>query len=293
MNKNINQLEIKTNKSNIIIIILIVVIFALGAYIIYDKLVSKMFNNKESVTTNEKIETQNIDNKDNVKDDNVNDDNVNSDKIVQLDINSSLVLSLMDMLKIDDTNWDVSGYFFTENKIDSSNLNNQIKLILGYQSNVKNVIINGNISDDEEISLKTINSLKMKTAIQRIFGQNITYFNEDITLSPCYASKYDKNTDSYIPTLEGCGGTLLPSYSSQIYKAEQTSDLIKIYNYALYILPSTSKVNVYKTDKKTLLGTVNYDDSLSNLFSEGDSYIFTFKQNSDGTYYWLSSEMID
>lgn len=253
-----NLRQESNNRISLSFIFLILVIIGLVIYIIYDK-----------KTNNENING-------------VDDNNVGNEKLdaKQLDISLEIVKKLDNMVKLKSTVLDVQGYFYSKDKILASDVNNQIKLIIGGE-------INNELYGDENMTFISVS--QMDSAIKSVFGSDVTYINEDIN-DPCHHAIYDATNQKYI--LEyGCGGTLLPFFSDSIVKAEQTSDTINIYKKVLYVeLSETNeegvfKKNIYKPNKSKLIKTINFEQNIEDYYSEGDTFMFIFKKEKESDYF--------
>ncbi len=202
-----------------------------------------------------------------------------------LDVESEEVKSLIGSISIADIDTELSGYFYTKDKITTADVANQIKLIIGLQRIYYPA---------QEITEVTTEQLDK--AIKEVFGKDVKYTNEPIHGS-CYGSAATYNAADGVYTLTGgCGGTYIPFYSTMLTRAEKIDNTIRISKQVVYVsydneiggMPSPV---IYKTDKKTEIAKLAEGEKIENYLKEGDIFTYTFtKDESSSKYYFTSVE---
>lgn len=163
-----------------------------------------------------------------------------------------------------------------------------------------------------------VSATEIEKNFKKVFGPDTKYTNGDIypdSGNPCFfLGSYNSSKNAYFVATQ-CGGSMPWWWTNQtrLYKAEKNDDYIYTYFYVQPYLvdemrSSGSKAYLYKrqlddnyyTTNKNLLDTpinftkeVDYskvESTINSMMDKGevDTYMFTFKKQSDGKYYFHS-----
>lgn len=181
------------------------------------------------------------------------------------------------------------SYYYTNDKITVDDMDNQVKLLIG----VNNYLSNKN--DGEFLTSMTKD--KMKKELEKIFGQNVNYTDENISAGACYG--FTSTYDNGIYTFNGgCGGLFIPYYEKQITKAIEYDDKLELFVQAIYVNydtdeydgnnDSTFKYVLFDADKKTKIDTISGDNqpNVSNYKDQLSTYKFTFNKDNNNYYFY-------
>lgn len=281
-NENNNILKTKKNNRKYLIIlsVIIILLFITGFTIL------KLMNNN----SNENIDNNLNNNKQDSIDGNQNTDSNNSDnEFVELSTTDEIVNKLMENVKtptmlshnIKDGYYYV--YFYLKDKITIETMDNQMKLLLGFQK----------LNFPNKVTSETL-----KNALTEIFGKNISYFDEEMNIYVC--PKYEYNNNIYT-AYSGCGGAFFPKYDKKIVKSLKYNNKIEIYEQVIYIKykfinneREPSMIELYNADTETKLGETSIDSNQDNFEIYKDklsTYKYTFNLE-DGNYYFYSVEKV-
>lgn len=295
------MIENKKNNSKILIIIIIILSILLLAsisFIGYNMMISKEKNSQESKKQNK----EEIKDKEKVKE-------VTTD--IKLDISNKInnLLSLGYQESNNITDDLISGYYFYDKFIENLEYDNDHKLLLALhktQLSDVNVDINsiGNNQVKEMIknsgdTIKQIdiNNSKLNDIYKNYFGEEIKSFK---SFEDCPSYIYDEATNSYFYSSE-CGGTSSKALiiHKEDYKINGVDLTVKVYFATKSPVESTNEMGNVKItcgiDCDTVVKVIPYqedfkiDDSNKDLF---DSYIFTFKEDDIGNYYFSKIEKV-
>lgn len=150
--------------------------------------------------------------------------------------------------------------------------------------------------------------------MQKVFGPDSDYNIDNSSETYCgYPLFYDSETKSYYGP-QACGGAYFVSFKPilKTYKAELIGDYLYVYDYALinYITSSVDNGTIsllfdsydayqkYENTKSTesaiasVASEKEAQSKLEELINSGkaNTYIWTFKKQSDGKYYYYSSK---
>lgn len=285
----------------VIVILLVAIIIGLCVFIAYDKnLFGIKGEKKESSNAVEKKEDTNT--------------------TKEVDINSDLVKNLVYphnnpgltggyFYNFELKNQSVTDYSRDDLIVASFNWNNQNPEYL-----ICDVDDEGNVTLYDDI-INHSRCIKyseedIKSELYSVFGPDTNYESKTLSMDFCGAPKYyDEKTKSYY-TVMACGG--VPGTISSVrktYKAELNGEYLNIYDYALISfahdsIDGTLLFNDYDSFSKYYptmeVTTGDYvvnneseaQSKLEELINSGkaNTYIWTFKKQSDGKYYYYSSK---
>lgn len=174
---------------------------------------------------------------------------------------------------------------------------------------------NGDVLDykENEIDCRRISADTIKNNFQKIFGIDADYQDANVSLNGCgFLNYYNKDDNSYYVTLN-CGGAYDHVDSvRKTYKAELKNDLLYVYDYAViyHDIPAINSLLVFDSyeEFKNYESSENGDSSkylvnnekeinlkLDELIAthQANTYVWTFKKQSDGKYYYYSSKWQD
>ena len=241
----------------------------------------------------------------------------NKNKTENLDVNNSLVKKLYGyVLKSDDFDHE----FAWQNGLEPASFYKSTKTTFSTLSNMeKMLIVLKNYSSEE---VKTVNKTQVKDMVdiseihdtvqiyenfnkkaKEIFNENNYDWKDYIG---CAGRLEYKNDNYYLFGFDGGGkGSSIGSYS-KLQKAEKNQDYIYLYDKFIYVdfenldmLEGDQKAHVYtEADEKNDIGTESdYPSKVEELYKKYENklktYKHTFKQNEDGSYYWVSSEIYE
>lgn len=245
--------------------------------------------------------------------------NTNSDA-KQLDINSELVQNLYKyILKVNSTS---ELLVYQNQKVTSSNLENITKLMTVFQ----------NINDSEADRIQKekldygeilehyyFNTSTIKNKAKRIFGSDITFNHESFDdLRQRITVYYNNGVYDRSKILQGGGNFLWEQSNQYLEKAEEKGDEIYLYDKYVHILDhedNYSISDIYNaSDKKVKIAenielskeikeikdlpvseyNQKFIEKIEKLTNKKlNTFKHTFKKNTDGTYYWVSTEILD
>ena len=282
----------KSNKSSkgsmIGFIISIILIIALSGYIIYDKFIS---NTKQE---------------ENIQEDNIaNQKEENEVSRENIDITGQRVTNLMNIT--DATNnifvGDFFGYFYNSDVYKFSDMSDSDKLSLAwfaYENLYSSIELENTNVTDVSISEDKVNQI-----VKTIFGPDNTYNMVNFYAPACgVLLTYDENSNKFNGPSGVCGGVgWPPKYLTDVVEAYKENDEIIIFQKVLYV-EYKAKGNNYDiayadiynnaSKEKTIQTDIEeneFDNIKTNYIDNGDTYKFTFKKQSDGNYYFYSSEL--
>ena len=232
---------------------------------------------------------------------NMNETNItNVQKTEELDINSKLVQKLYNyILKDNDC---VETIAYQSQKTTRENLENQVKIMTIFE----------NIEDSEADSTKKetldygavlIHYYFKKETIENkakeIFGNDIVIIHESISnLKSMYDVAYNNGTYEKTDILQGGGGFLWEDSTEKLIKAEKNGDEIYLYDKYIHVVRDENNYNINNvynaSDRKVLLAS-NLPISSINIdtIKNANTFKHTFRKNSDGSYYWYSTEPVE
>lgn len=292
---------IKVRLSTVILIILIFILFiALVGVIYYYQ--NKMANNQINLETN-KVNTSNQE---------VEEKNI---EVNTIDINTKQVQNLYnEILKSNviygGEAWDES--FYKDTKVTYNQLINTERIIAVLQAIKDNPTSSINTKsidksklcykDEVEIdsTAKVYSNQLLEATAQKLFGEQ----NQNIqwqTMDNNFGFIYDYIDEQYYAYGYQGGGFGCPVRAcSKLLRAEEDEE--NIYLYDEFIFVENTPINTYyytSSSKKNLIAEVNsYEELdketvLSKYSGKANQYKHTFKKNTDGIYYWYSTEPIE
>ena len=245
----------------------------------------------------------------------ISDDKVhNTANAVNLDINSNQVQALYKYIMNVNDNQEELVYRTT--KVTEKQLNNQLKLITIFQNLSENQADETKSAKDEygNSSVHTyFNKAKVENMAKNIFGNDVTITHESTMIGMGENIDYkDNRYDRY--DYEGGGRTPWETSTSKLIKAEQIGDEIYIYDKYVHLLEVENIVNginhsgsydIYSASDKNVKLSSKVDFDKNNLYGDDEigniekflnqeltTFKHTFKNASDGSYYWYSTEPI-
>lgn len=287
MNENV-VVKTKNNKGLILlVIILIISVIGLAGYIVYDKVISKESDNKEEVTK--------VEEKEEIKD------------ITNTELAKGLHSTLITKDK-------ASGLYF-ENKVTSLEVSNADLIVF----NIKNYLTDNNINLGESEQIKCagdgfetidecgshkINKSDITTYMQNKYNNNIKYeLSKDLNkFYELYGTYVVVSNDETYEIMADSSASGFFFIKSKLVKAEQDDEYVYIYDKAVFCTAGAGSFYFYNmmhdglyssTEEDSLLSIEEKaEDILNNLSDKLDTFKHTFKKDSDGIYYWVSSEML-
>ena len=267
-------MERKNKVLTVIVTVLMLVIFGLVGFIIYDKVINKTNKPNNEVISNE---------------------------IKEVDLSSSLVTSLK-YPKFDNTSIFLDGERAYKNVNFVDMTRDELMLLASYETKELEF-------GDEELKnypdycldgCGVYSADSIESNFKRLFGPDVDYHNGNLSKFGCgEIGDYDKEKKLYFASY-ACGGDTdgIIAYINKPYKAEQRGDYLYVYEYIQIIKIvsdyETDEVYVYLTNKddKTLAKTtlpIDYN-GLHKLMDKVqlETYKWTFKKQSDGNYYFYS-----
>jgi len=150
------------------------------------------------------------------------------------------------------------------------------------------------LEDDSSTKDSTVSVEQFKKYMIEVFGSNVSYTDEDVK-HPCGPHGYDATIKAYTVQDYGCGGTMLPGYSTSVISVKELDDSIEVTEKAILITPYLDGDKFYSKVTKPYSGEVIVDKidggqkvGVSNYLDKADTYIYTFKKDTDGHYYFYS-----
>ena len=304
----------------VIVILLVAIILGLCVFIAYDKNLFgiKGDNKKESSNTVEK------DNTSTTKEIDINSDLVKN--LAYPNSNSKIYSTMPSRYLLDDIYHQTtySNFVLKDEQVSLYNLSTLVAASLNSKNYYENEIEchydeNKNIIFDSDDSLnksgcKKYDEEDLKNDIFKIFGPDINYSPGNLDTTYCgYPTNYDADTKAYYAVMAcGAAGAILYKPILKTYKAELNNDYLYVYDYALinYINSSYDegtisllfdsyeafeKYDSIKSPDTAIAEATSESEAQSKLeelinSGKANTYIWTFKKQSDGKYYYYSSK---
>lgn len=257
------------NKTGLILsyVFLILIIFGLAGYIVYDK---DFFNLKK---VNEKeLETKND----------------------QVKLNYNTLYQIGNTLESFDTafnedNTDFTAYIYNDKKIFASKFDRKAAL---YAALRKELIKSGT---NQSLANGTV-----KNNYDNIFGNYLSYEPSIIQAGNNYNIYFDNNSRSYYYTIPATNNLYLPKYFTVTTKTEAIKEDIVVTRKLFYVSYAGSEAIIYKdSSKKEEVAKVALRDGIVNEKEVIDKYSlklktfkYTFKRRKDADYSFYSIERI-
>jgi len=262
----------KRNSSAGIIAVLVIIVLALGSYIIYDKVLSSP---KDNVVDNNK------DNKDN---------DVVEDK--ELALNDYTVVKLYGYVINQDD--DIKDYFHSNSELTNKTVSNEMKLRIAYQANGKgqykySKVISG--LNPQTVYTADVNVILGQ--INEIFGGDNGYAHNNEGIqgalgADCGELKYVQSQNNYeLKIGKGCGSIVGHAIYTKLVKALKTSDTIVLTEKS-YVFSAGNTYKDFTQNKQLIASNVNPSDE---YFDKGSTVTYTFKLSDNGTYYFDNSKI--
>lgn len=283
-------------KFSIAITLIIIFILIIAGIIYYGVTRETENTNSENVTNNENTNT------------------LEQPKVTSLDIESEGVKNLYKYIMKINTNQEELVYRST--KVTEKDLNNQLKLMTIFE--------NVDESDASEIKMLTdengyevehtyYTKETIEEVAKKVFGDDVTITHE--SCESIFASARDYKDGVYdCYEYEGGGGVLWEASTSKLISAEQSGDEIYIYDKYVHLIEVENIIDgtnyagthdIYEASDRQVKMAERVDFSANNLY-DGDkidnienylgrkltTFKHTYKKNSDGQYYWYSTEPV-
>lgn len=283
-------------KFSIAITLIIIFILIIAGIIYYGVTRETENTNSENVTNNENTNT------------------LEQPKVTSLDIESEEVKNLYKYIMKINTNQEELVYRST--KVTEKDLNNQLKLMTIFE--------NVDESDASEIKMLTdengyevehtyYTKETIEEVAKKVFGDDVTITHE--SCESIFASARDYKDGVYdCYEYEGGGGVLWEASTSKLISAEQSGDEIYIYDKYVHLIEVENIIDgtnyagtydIYEASDRQVKMAERVDFSANNLY-DGDkidnienylgrkltTFKQTYKKNSDGQYYWYSTEPV-
>ena len=288
-NVNTSMVDNKKSKSNILIVIIVIlcmVIGGLSGFVIYSYL--------DSQYKDDNLENKNENN----SDDNSANNSVDNSDVVVLDVLSDVVqYNFNKFMNISGVCSGGAVNYFTTSKVEASNIDNKI----AYFTVEYDFHNNKNAIDPSEVTAK----------VKEYFGDDYNFQHQGY--SACVSHDYNSETGKYEYVEPACGCTSGPN-SSKIYKVSKAyieNDLLILNVKVLFPGPYNDSLNErgyhkYYSDAartKEIAGLVYSEvedgwilgarplDTDDN-FAKGGNYKFVLKKVTDGIYSFVSSEPV-
>lgn len=261
----------------IIIVILVLMVLALGGYIVYDKFLSK--EEVADVSKDEKEKEIEIDN---------------------LEVNDDLVVSLVEKITSGMDCTDFKDIYFKDGVFKGSDFSNQEIYSLALKKMLSEVAgdsVTGTGYKDFSVE-------RLESEIVKIVGKDYQ-FNHKSYVS-CPAWDYDATAKNYkAPASSACGCTTGPYHTiAKTAKAFKEGDKVEIYQRVIFVDTITGKgySDSKKTKEITGLTTLsadqwgnpvdNIDESNDANIAKGTLYKLVFEKEND-EYIFVSSEPVN
>lgn len=286
-------IKIRLSTAILVFIIFILIVAIIGIIMYYN-------GNKEQNNTNTSLINGAINN-DILSESNTNETNItNVQKTEELDINSELVQKLYNyILKDNDC---VETIAYQSQKITIENLENQVKIMTIFE-NIDNSVANSTRKETLDYGAVLTHYYFKEETIENkareIFGNDIVITHESISnLKSMYDVAYNNGTYEKTDILQGGGGFLWEDSTEKLIRAEKNGDEIYLYDKYIHVVRDENNYNINNvynaSDRKVLLASdlpissINID-TIKNV----NTFKHTFKKNSDGSYYWYSTEPVE
>lgn len=263
----------------IMIVTLIIVVFGLFGYVVYDKFLSSDKKDK----TVKKINTTNT----------INEEELNNSAVENQLVTNIKILELLEFLGEDVEHYYRYGDVYYKN-IESSDIDNGVKLyaVLRYAYDDNNIFA---IDYNSEDHAKVAESGKVNNLYKNLFGENSVPTKIEKNLCPYF--EYNESTKKY-RAISTCGGTSGFWILTKANKFTYAED-----NYYVYVNLAVieGSENIYTDYNKANLyqGTVSKDSMRDSekFFNEVDKdkfseYKYTFTKTKDGYYKFVSVEKV-
>lgn len=283
--------SIKIRLSTVILVFIIfILLLVIAGIFVYYNIANK---NDTDNTFENSILSENKDGKEEVIEE--DEDIIKESKTEEIDVNSELVQKLYKLILKD--NECIETIAYQNQKVTISNLENKAKLMTIFE----------NMENSEATSTKTIKTdyedmnqyyfskEKVEEKAKQIFGNQVSITHE--TLPNLLARQIVFKNGEYLKVDINGGGGFLWEYSTEkLIKAEKKKDEIYLYDKYIHVVRDDDdyqKNTIYNaSDRKKVLGTDISGMPIDiNKVKGVNTFKHTFKKNTAGTYYWVSTEI--
>lgn len=283
--------SIKIRLSTVILVFIIfILLLVIAGIFVYYNIANK---NDTDNTFENSILSENKDGKEEVIEE--DEDIIKESKTEEIDVNSELVQKLYKLILKD--NECIETIAYQNQKVTISNLENKAKLMTIFE----------NMENSEATSTKTIKTdyedmnqyyfskEKVEEKAKQIFGNQVSITHE--TLPNLLARQIVFKNGEYLKVDINGGGGFLWEYSTEkLIKAEKKNDEIYLYDKYIHVVRDDDdyqKNTIYNaSDRKKVLGTDISGMPIDiNKVKGVNTFKHTFKKNTAGTYYWVSTEI--
>lgn len=266
--------EKKKGKGLVVALVLFILVsIGLGGYIVYDK-----------VLTKEEVKTKTEEKKENKK-----------EETVSIDIDDESIISLFK-----NSHASVIGpdsKIFQNDELKVENMDEDYKWNLA-----SNIYYDKSVNVGNKLELKESD---VKNAYESIFGPK-TYNRPNEIKTICEVFKYNEISKKYEAQTGGCGGATAFGEYEKIVKATKYNDRIEITSAVIFTDGQTNAM--YKDyDKKEKIKDLTEEDLVNTVDNPSekrfkdyvienkdklDNYVYTYKLNEDGFYYYTGVKRI-
>lgn len=268
----------------IMIVAMLIVVFGLFGYIVYDKF---LFSDKKD-NTEEKTNTNDNNKSAEEKETELIDSTIENQLVTNIKI-----LELLEFLGKDVEHYYRHGDIYYKN-IKSQDIDNGVKLyaVLRYAYDDENIFITDHTSSD---SAKVAESGKVNTIYKNLFGENS--IPTKIEKYSCPYFEYNESTKKY-RGISACGGTSGFWILTKANKFTYAEDNYYVY-VNLAVIEGSEKAYTDYNKANLYQGTVSKDSMRDSekFFNEVDKdkfseYKYTFTKTKDGYYKFVSVEKV-
>lgn len=253
------------NKKGLIITIVILILISLGSigYIVYDKFIKKVEEEKEYVTV-------------------INDVSIDVNKLYKV----GDILSTFDKaFSINESKY--FGYIYNVKKLEVRDFDKRAAIY----TTIYPEIIKSNTE-------QTISNERIKNRYEKIFGKSLEYTPSSLDIGENIKIEYDETNNEYKYTASITNNDHKNEYLAKNIKTKLNDDLVVITRKIFYVEYSNTYTSIYTdSTKKTKLGTVklqdgevSLDEVIGKFGSKLNTYEITFKLGSDDEYNFYKIE---
>ncbi len=242
----------------ITIVILVLLVLALGSFIVFDKFVLNK-QEEEKLTTIQDVE-------------------INLNAMYQI----SDTLNRLDSA-FNDTHSAYLGYIYTDKELSVKKFDPAAALFVA----MKDDMIDTNTN-------QLLPNAQIKKNFESIFGDSLVYTPSSIDAGDFYKVMYDPNNKVYAYTLAPTKQNYAPGYITYNVKTLLEKDQVNVTRKVFYVeyIENNTKANIYKhANKAQLIGTLKLRNGILDLkeltgkyASKMHTYRYVFKQNSADDY---------
>ena len=285
-------IKIRLSTVILIFIIFILIIAIVGILFYYNRKIINTNKDNEIQPSNDIVINGTETEKEKEKE---SSDSSTETKIEELDINSSEIQELYKYILKD--NECIETIAYQNQKVTTNNLEDKAKIMTIFENigDTEADSIEKETRDGEVLTHYYFKDSTIEKKAKQIFGDDVVIKHE--SLPNLLAKEIKHENGRYVKTyIQGGGGFLWEDSTEKLVKAEKKDDEIYLYDKYIHVVRDEDNYNLNKVynasdRKKLLVSNVSMTSIDIDKIKNVNLFKHTFKKNTDGSYYWVSTEL--